>query len=107
MLRTGGAAGSGVWKPHLVATPTLLSSAKATSHRWGRWAFAQGERTVPLEVGVTMEALIFRYPATYWFILSSKCSMPLQQPLETGFYLQSKGNHKYRHEHTTRIHLNI
>lgn len=29
----------------------------------------------------------------YWLILSSTCSMPLQQPPEAGFYLQSKGNH--------------
>lgn len=29
----------------------------------------------------------------YWLILLSTGSMPLQQPPETGFYLQSKGNH--------------
>lgn len=29
----------------------------------------------------------------YWLILLSTCYMPLQQPPEAGFYLQSKGNH--------------
>lgn len=29
----------------------------------------------------------------YWLIPWNTCSMPLQQPPEAGFYLQSKGNH--------------